>query len=223
MKICRAWNSGTPEAHKITLLYRNGYAEFIGENSLAGTLYIDKIRVTTDSTKAYIDIHYNGGVANQVGFYFDPYPNDPATREDFTATNFVPKGDSPSGETIVATHNFASSTITDISSTFTMNTTGITGLTGFVNATYNAQSKLVDLDFAVYTVSSGVSFGTNVQVATCGDYKYFPSGDVYGSGMVCNSSGVYYPYRVKMDNTGKIYQMQTGSATRVYGHITYKI
>ena len=109
LHITRQGSTQPAETHSITYRATNsGGGAFVGEESLSGVLWIDKIRATYTETNLYIDIHYAGTTGNSVSVTFDVY--DRADRQSsYTAESLQSVADAPSGETIPTnlTHDFS--------------------------------------------------------------------------------------------------------------------
>lgn len=223
INITRKYTNGNNEAHRVRLLNPYNVFKFVDENSCANGLFIDKIRcMANSSTKEFfVDIHYNTSNSNPVTVDFAMYSN-PITQSRCVSAGLIAVDDAPSGETMLTTYTFAANTITDISSSFTLNTTGISGLSGKVHALYDASSQIVHLNFAAYTTST--TFGTGTAILTCSNADYRPKNSPgYGNGMVRGDSGEWNPYEVYISTSGSVYQALTSTANRVYGQITYQV
>lgn len=218
LNICRQFYSENNEQHGIRLIANSDSYSFVNENSKSNTQIITKIRYIRDSnTNGYVDIYYDLSNANIVYCEFAAhgfYPNL------YTIESLQPVGPSPSGETVQTEYTFAENTITDISSIFTLNTSGISGLTGKIHAIYDASSGLVHLNFSAYAAST---FDTRTPIFTCANSRYVPKATTYGNGMIRLDTADWYPYEVSIGITGNIFQCLTSDATRVYGQITYQV
>lgn len=96
------------ENHSITLRTVSGSGiSFVDESSKSYALNIDKIRYTYDTTKAYIDIHYNSSTARDVGVDFDVCGSYLIEQRNVTANNLEEVADAPSGETVLTEYTFA--------------------------------------------------------------------------------------------------------------------
>lgn len=219
LNICRQFYSENNEQHGIRLIANFDSYSFVNENSKSNTQIITKIRYIRDSnTNGYVDIYYDLSNANIVYCEFAAhgfYPNL------YTIESLQPVGPSPSGETVQTEYTFAENTITDISSIFTLNTSGISGLTGKIHAIYDASSGLVHLNFSAYTGSA--TFGISTPIFTCSNSRYAPKATTYGNGMIRVDNGEWIPYEISIGITGNIFQRLTADATRVYGQITYPV
>lgn len=211
------------ETHRITLelaLYNIG---FVNEYSLSNYFGITKIRYNVNTTGpyyyGYVDIYYDLAVSNPVFVDFNVYAES-LIKAAITAGTLQGVAPSPANETMLAVYTFAANTITDISNSFTLNTSGITGLTGKIHALYDASSGLVHLNFSAYAATT---FGQRTPIYTCSNSRYVPKATTYGNGMIRLYNGEWYPYEVGIGTTGNIFQNLTGDATRVYGQITYPV
>lgn len=114
--ITRRYHWTGNETHEVSLSLVYTSIKWMEEESNAVILGIDKIRYTTNSTtnKAYVDVHYILSQENQVGVNFNVYcPLDPDGinyQTQFTSKDFVAVADSPSGETVLTTYEFAANT-----------------------------------------------------------------------------------------------------------------
>lgn len=98
------------ESHSITLRCVSGSGiSFGGEQSKSFTQYIDKIRYAYNSDKlqAYIDIHYVGYEAREVGIDFDVHGSYLGRDASVTANALESVADAPSGEAILTTYDFS--------------------------------------------------------------------------------------------------------------------
>ena len=106
--IGRPYEADAAETHKISLyVCSGGKSAFIGETSDANVLCVDKIRLTYGGGFAYVDIHYNTSSSNEVLVYFDVYGKGQANGTS-VSMNLTSVDASPSGETVLITHNFVS-------------------------------------------------------------------------------------------------------------------
>lgn len=218
--ITRRRISSGEESHEIKMLCTYDDVGFLGELSktFSGTQKIDKIRYTYDADGAHVDIHVNDA-SPAVCVSFEIYC-EPDRRSMYTAASLESVADAPAGETVLITHEFSVTTIVDISDKFALNSS-ISGISGYVTAIFDASTHTVDVSFSAY---SSATFGTSTAIAVCTDSRYRPKSGSNGNGMIHNkTSGEWYPYKVVIDTSGNITQGQTGSADRVYGHISYKI
>lgn len=106
--IGRPYGADVAETHKISIhIVGGGKTAFIGETSDTNVLCVDKIRLTYGGGFVYVDIHYNTSSSNEVLVYFNVYGKGQAngTTVSYSLAGVVP---SPSGETVLITHNFAS-------------------------------------------------------------------------------------------------------------------
>ena len=105
--IGRAYGANRAETHKISChIVGGGKTAFIGETSDANELCIDKIRLTAGGGFAYVDIHYNKSLSNEVLVYFNVYGKGQANGTS-VSMNLTPVSASPSGETVAAEYTFA--------------------------------------------------------------------------------------------------------------------
>ena len=216
--ITRSFSHTDNEVHSVKLLQTyNAAPSIMNEVSKTNVLIIPKIRYTIDSNgDGYVDIRYDSTAANDVAVDFTvhtPY----IYQHLFVAVNMTFTGtNDPANETVLTMYTFAANTITDISSSFALNISGV----GKIHAIYDASSGLVHLNFSVYTAST---FDTSMPIFTCSNSRYVPKATAYGNGMIRLYNGEWYPYDVGISTTGNIFQALTGDATRVYGQITYPV
>ena len=107
--IGRVYNGTNNEIHRITLLVNYDSFEFVNETSKSNTKIISAIRYTHDSNSGYIDIQYTSLSENNVYVDFDVHCH-PESMANFTAQSLQSVADSPSGETVLKTYNFAANT-----------------------------------------------------------------------------------------------------------------
>ena len=119
ISICRLGSSNNNETH--TIEYHTDYGGnnyFLGEHSVGGTRYIDKIRCTYDSTYAYIDIHFSASESYDVYVDFSAEGLARANKSVVVQT-LQAVADAPTGETVLSSYNFATNSpmIIDASNT----------------------------------------------------------------------------------------------------------
>jgi hypothetical protein len=83
--------------------------KFINEASVCTHVYIDKIRCTYSGGDLFIDVHYNTASGNIVKVGVTAYGK-ASDNNVTTPSNLVGVNDAPSGETVVATYEFATNT-----------------------------------------------------------------------------------------------------------------
>lgn len=106
--IGRPYGADAAETHKISIhIVGGGKTAFIGETSDTNVLCVDKIRLTYGGGFAYVDIHYNTSSSNEVLVYFNVYGKGQANGTS-VSMNLTSVDASPSGETVLITHNFVS-------------------------------------------------------------------------------------------------------------------
>lgn len=94
------------QAHSIDFFsVGGGKSAFINEVSDANSLYIDKIRCTYGNDLIHFDVHYSSSNSADVFVDFTVEGNTFA-KQTVVAESLQAVADSPSGETILATHNF---------------------------------------------------------------------------------------------------------------------
>lgn len=107
--ITRRLASAGEETHEIKMLCNLDNIAFVNESSLSRTQRIDKIRYTyTSAVAGYVDIHCSDACPN-VGVWFEVYEQ-PDRLKYYTAESLQSVADAPSGETVLATYEFAENT-----------------------------------------------------------------------------------------------------------------
>lgn len=107
--IARRYGNQVNEVHKVTLLLRYNGVQFVDETSSSGVLAVTKIRwnyETGNTSKGYLDIYYDLNLANIVCVWCNVYPCYPTGQNWFLASGLSSVAASPSGETVLATHDF---------------------------------------------------------------------------------------------------------------------
>lgn len=220
-RIVRKGDIAPSETHEISLRINQNTISFEDEYSKSDVLYIDQIRYS-DAGK--VDIHIDQNDASDVGVECDMIGPTEAATEAIKLIPFAGVSTTPVGETILETYTLHENTTIgsiDISSSFTKNP-NITGLTTKLHALYDQANGIVNLDFSAYTMDT--TFGTGAAIFTCNTAKYIPSATSYGTGMIHNGNdNNWFPYEVGIDTSGNIKQYLSGTANRVYGHITYHV
>lgn len=105
--IVRQFGGSNNELHKVSLLAVYNSIAFANETSKSNTVVVDKIRYMRNGEYGYIDIHYDTSTSNDVAVHFDVKAY-PVHSSMFAATTPTAVAASPSGETVLATHNFVS-------------------------------------------------------------------------------------------------------------------
>ena len=100
--IIRTWGHATNEVHSISLFGAHNNIQFADETSLSNVFLIDKIRYNYKNNIGYVDIHYNSNDSNPVVVKFDVTA---PSQIDFAANRLENVAASPSGETVMTTHN----------------------------------------------------------------------------------------------------------------------
>lgn len=96
------------DCHEIDLHAPHGHS-FVNEISTSGTnLGITKIRLTQGSTYLYVDIYYTLSATSIVRVDFIPAGT--ITQSNIAAESLQSVADAPSGETVLATHDFVANT-----------------------------------------------------------------------------------------------------------------
>ena len=97
------------ETHEIDFMVSGAQTQFVKEASVCTHVYIDKIRSTYNGNDLYVDIHYNTANSNTVKVGVVAYGK-ASDNNVTTPSNLVGVNDAPSGETVVATYEFAENT-----------------------------------------------------------------------------------------------------------------
>jgi hypothetical protein len=94
------------EVHEIDFCVSGTLTKFTNEASVGNHSFVDKIRFTTADTLLYIDVHYNSSSSKTANINFEAFGY--AQLGNTTVESLQSVADSPSGETVVKTHNFSS-------------------------------------------------------------------------------------------------------------------
>ena len=160
--ITRDFSHANNETHSIKLMAT--YESMAWENEVSKSNYfvIDKIRWTYNGTDAYVDIHYVGVTANNVGVCFDVKAVPDACKR-ITAESLQQVNDAPVGETILSTYTFHANynpTMVNIWSSVTLNYSELRkdvrvqgGIVNLFLETYFS-SYLADYEYTIGTVSA---------------------------------------------------------------------
>ena len=220
-RIVRKGDVAPSETHEISLRINQNTISFENEFSKSDVLYIDQIRY---SNAGKVDIHIDQNDASDIGVECDMIGPTAAATEAIKLITFAGVSPTPPGETILATFTLHENTTIgsiDISTAFTKNAS-IDGLTAKLHALYDQANRIVNIDFAAY--SSAATFGTGIPILTCNNSDYIPASTWLGTGMIhIASDDSWFPYEVGIDASGNITQLLSGTANRVYGHITYHL
>ena len=140
--IGRERNNSNNEQHRITLLVGYDSYAFVNETSGCNTQLIQAIRYTNDGTNGFVDILYGSAAQNNV--YADFTVHCQALQQsNFTPESLQEVAASPSGETVLATYDFAQNVSN--SKTAGFNKTEYTGniaSSGTVSFDYNPTAKI---------------------------------------------------------------------------------
>lgn len=124
INITRTYGFTNNELHSIRLFGAYNNLQFLNEVSQSNSLGITKIRYTTSSAKAYIDI-YSTLITNGNAITVDIVPHtNPTYIKSLKAESLQSVADAPSGETVSASYDFhgdISPTVKDISSSVSLN------------------------------------------------------------------------------------------------------
>ncbi|MBQ1758296.1 MAG: hypothetical protein IIZ94_01305, partial [Prevotella sp.] len=160
--ITRDFSYANNEVHSIKLMAT--YESMAWENEVSKSNYfvIDKIRWTYNGTDAYVDIHYVGVTANNVGACFDVKAIPDACKR-ITAESMQSVADAPVGETILSTYTFRANynpTMVDIWSAVSLNYSELRkdvrvqgGMVNILLETYFS-SYLADYEYTIGTISA---------------------------------------------------------------------
>lgn len=196
------------DMHIITLVGApSSQLSFCNEASKASVLSIDKIRVTNINGNGYIDVHYALSSGIYVRIDFDDWSAGVAgSNAYFTAESLQAVADAPSGETVIASYNFAANTNGDISSLITFN-----------NATYARavrRGNLVNISFQGNSRTWAESeYLCTLPSSLAPSIVHWPVGYLNGS-----------PVALRIDTTGIQIWIQPPTPTgRLYFDCTYII
>lgn len=164
--ITRAYNNNGNEVHSVDLDLVYNKIAFVGEKSVTNALLIDKVRYIKDSENGYVDIHYTGTSPNivTVDFSVSTYP--PFVGQ-FTAESLQSVADAPSGETILATHNFQSNNALWQSATITPTLYNLAG-----SITLNGNSIWYKSDKSVLQFSTIANINITSRTGGNGGFKF---------------------------------------------------
>ncbi len=211
--ITRHVGSGTGgEAHEITMTAAyNGSITFSNEISNSKELIIDKIRYTYSGNDAYVDIHYNNSGANIVNVDFDVDARQ-YVKQEIVSQPFTYRGDSPSGETILAEYSFAKNTY------------------DFEAATKDSNFNATTFNFNAYRRGDVVVYYYNIRVptlsaateVTMGTFSSLAPSTAMNQTAVGQAGGVYL-LQFKTNGAVTIYSTDGASAQFVRGTITIPV
>ena len=160
INITRTYGATDNELHYIRLFGAYNNLKFLNEVSQSNSLGITKIRYTTSSAKAYIDI-YSTLITNGNAITVDIVPHtNPIYIKSLKAESLQSVADAPSGETITASYNFhwdISSTTIDISSSVTLN--GFTELQKKATLHDGVVDIFIETNFTIYQADYEYTIG----------------------------------------------------------------
>lgn len=171
INITRTYGFTNNELHSIRLFGAYNNLQFLNEVSQSNSLGITKIRYTTSSAKAYIDIYStittNG---NAVTVDIVPHTN-PTYIKSLKAESLQSVADAPSGETVSASYDFhwdIFPTVKDISSSVSLSFTSIqktatvyNGIVDLFIETY-FDSYIADHEYIIGSIAAWYAPKTNV-------------------------------------------------------------
>lgn len=171
INITRTYGFTNNELHYIRLFGAYNNLQFLNEVSQSNSLGITKIRYTTSSTKAYIDI-YSTVITNGNAVTVDIVPHtNPTYIKPIKAESLQSVADAPSGETVSAIYNFhgdISPTVKDISSSVSLNFTALqktatvhNGIVDLFVETY-FDSYVADYEYTIGSIAAEYAPKTNV-------------------------------------------------------------
>lgn len=102
-KISRRGSLTPPETHEVSLTILQNTAIFTEEVNTGSVKYVDKIRYTNANK---VDIHIDQTAESYVGIYLEKEAARQQDQDTLELVNPYSIGDSPDGETIIATHIF---------------------------------------------------------------------------------------------------------------------
>lgn len=154
------------ETHEIDFMVSGTATNFTNESSVCTHVFIDKIRSTYNGADLFIDVHYNTSNGNTVKVGFEAYGK--ASETDVTlSSGLTSVADSPSGETVVTTHDFQQNNALWTTGTIdTWTKEGWTGTAdGRLSYSYNSDHSILQLNgLMAFSVASrtganpGISF-----------------------------------------------------------------
>ena len=175
INITRTYGYTDNELHYIRLFGAYNNLQFINEVSQSNSLGITKIRYTTSSAKAYIDI-YSTLITNGNAITVDIVPHtNPAYIKSFKVESLQSVADAPSGETVSASYDFhgdISPTVKDISSSVSLNFTSL-------KKTATVHNGIVDLFIETYFDSYIADYEYTIGSI---DAEYAPKDSVFFTG-----------------------------------------
>lgn len=162
INITRRYSAGMNEVHKVTLLCRYNGVSFVGEESSAGVLEIDKIRwcyETGNTSKGHLDIHYNYSDSDVVSVRFD-VSTIPAYQQFYSANALESVAESPGGETVLTEYTFAANITPTYLKRYVDSTAAnyTIGSAGYVIVSYPSGltgNKVVSIGIETWTSNSG--------------------------------------------------------------------
>lgn len=181
INITRIYGFTNNELHYIRLFGAYNNLQFLNEVSQSNSLGITKIRYTTSSTKAYIDI-YSTVITNGNAVTVDIVPHtNPTYIKSLKTESMQSVADAPSGETVSASYDFhgdISPTVKDISSSVSLNYTAVAKTATVCNG-------IVELFIETYFVGYAADYEYTIGSISA---KYAPKTNVFFTGHTVNGS-----------------------------------
>ena len=153
------------EVHEIDFCVSGTLTRFTNELSVGNQSFVDKIRFTTKDTLLYIDVHYNSSSAKTVNVNFEAFGY--AQLGNTTAESLQSVADAPSGETILATHNFQSNNALWQSATITPTLFNLAG-----SITLNGKTIWYKSDKSVLQFSTIANINITSRTGGNGGFKF---------------------------------------------------
>lgn len=166
--IGRRRTNAREEIHNIKMLCLYDSVKFVDETSAVfDTSYfrIDKIRYTYSSTNGYVDVHIIAEcprIRADFEVHCEPYFS-----SYFTSNNFTAVADSPSGETVLTTHNFQSNNALWQSATITPTLFNLAG-----SITLNGNTIWYKSDKSVLQFSTIATIDITSRTGANGGFKF---------------------------------------------------
>ena len=203
----------TNETHHVSLSLIETNAKFYGEFSNSNTQLIDKIRYTYDSSKGYVDIHLSSAYSANVAVDYQVAASAGSFRGLVTTKSLAAVADSPSGETVMVSYDFISSTdrtgsmtagsgATSLSNVHIVQHGKMVNISGYAQGTFTASTTGYALG-----IITGVSMPSTAYLycnGGCGSAANYTSNCAYLC--ITKSNGVLSA-RVSVDSTYIIFNI----------------
>lgn len=185
--IADSFDTYSNDTHSIDLLFAHNKIIFANETSTGNHLGVDQIRYTYTSDSPYngfVDIHWGGGTS-YVGVTYSCSTSNIYWQGKLTSYGLANVGPSPSGETVLTTHNFSQNTETDGSVTaasgVTLNEVNVKRSGRNVYVHFYAQGSFAaNTSYTIATLSGVPMPPNNIRwLAGGGTYAYYATTPVY--------------------------------------------